>query len=112
MPLQILKDGTIEFIPDILQYKKEALDCMEMRNGCKIFCCFMEKFWQPNLRLVYCETSFPFSQVWTEDSFRKDGKTFHILCGFATASVADKAANTEIEKLKNLFLEQLDLIFG
>ena len=112
VPLQVLKEGTIRFVPDIIRYKKEALDCMEMRSGCKIFCCFREKFWPSSLKVLFCEQQWPFTQIWTEDSFTHNNTLFHILCGFCTATAAEKAGEIEQEKLKNRFLVQLDIIFG
>ena len=112
VPLQVLKEGALSFVPSIDHYKKETLDCMEMRNGCKMFCCFNKRFWPSNLRLLYCEKPLAFTQVWTEDSFTYDGETFHVLCGFCTASVAEKSSKFEEEELNQRFLEQLDMIFG
>ena len=111
VPLQVLKEGVLEFIPDIPASKKESLDCMEMRGGCKIFCCFTEKFWPLNLQFLYCEQSSTFTQIWTEDSYTDDGKTYHILCGFCTATSAERLSKIHVEDLKNQFLEQLDMIF-
>jgi len=77
VPLQVLKEGVLEFAPDIPASKKETLGYMEMRSGCKMFCCFTEKFWPLNLHVLYCEQPSTFTQIWTEDSYTNDGKQSH-----------------------------------
>lgn len=111
VPLQVLKEGKIEFYPDILPYKRNVFDCMEMRSGCKIFCCFSKRFWPSNLQCLYVGKPSMFTQVWSEDSFVHDDKTFHVLCGFSTASAADKIAKCMNDEIKLRFLGQLDMIF-
>lgn len=113
VPLQALKCGAIKFVPNIDKYKKDTLDCMEMRNGCKIFCCFSKKFWPSNLQLLYCGVSSPFTQIWSEDSFTNDdGEIFHILCGFSTARVTEQLVKAGKENAKFKFVGQLNQIFG
>eukprot|EP00794_Sanderia_malayensis_P020098 gene20098-22068_t len=114
VPLKILQDGDIQFTPVLPAWKERVLSMMEMRSACKLFCAFNQSFWPENFNIVYCaEEGWPFKQIWNELAYENnDGERFHVLCGFATASLASQASKIDRTELKNRFLKQLDAVFS
>ena len=111
VPLKILKDGDINFVPQLPIAKRNALENMEMRNGCKMFCCFSRMFWPDSFSVVYDSCNGPFKQIWVESKYFVDGNYRFILCGFTTGTSADVAARMDQRVLIMKFLDQLDRIF-
>ena len=112
VPLTILKDGDIEFIPDLPSWKQNAIQRKEMQGAFKIICRFRSPFWPDNFNLLYCAEGFC-TQIWREDLVSDEtGETCHVLLGFSTAGVAEKASKLGEEAVKEKFLQQLDTIFG
>ena len=111
VPLTVLKDGNIRFRPGLNNSKLQALEHMEMRNGCKMFCSFSQRFWLSENVDVYFTSNGPFKQIWNESSYKVDGQQLHVLCGFSTGSAADDAANCDSKQLKDQFLVELDILF-
>ena len=64
VPLTILKDGDINFIPALPANKKRAIDAIQMRGALKIVCRFKLQFWPDKLNVIYAVRGFV-SQIWT-----------------------------------------------
>ena len=112
VPLTVLKDGDIDFIPALPESKKKAVDRVQMRGGLKIVCRFKSQFWSDKVNLIYCVRGFV-SQIWmyTRDSAESDEKCY-IIAGFQTAEPAEQKMNLTERDVLDGFLQQLDEIFG
>lgn len=111
VPLTILKDGDINFIPPLPASKKRAIDGIEMRGALKIVCRFKSQFWPDNLNLIYRVRGFV-SQIWmyTYDSM-KSAEKCHLIAGFQTAEPAEQKINLSEQEVLDGFLQDLDHIF-
>ncbi|KAL9952453.1 hypothetical protein ACROYT_G039712 [Oculina patagonica] len=111
VPLTILKDGDISFIPALPAKKKRAIDTIQMRGALKIVCRFKSQFWPDNLNLIYSVRGF-LSQIWmyTRDAVDSDDKC-HVIAGFETAEPAEKKINLSGQEVLDGFLKHLDEIF-
>lgn len=111
VPLTILKDGDINFIPDFPANKRRAIDTIQMRGALKIVCRFKSQFWPDKLNLIYSVRGFV-SQIWmyTRDSADSDEKC-HVIAGFQTAEPAEEKIDLSGTEVLDGFLEQLDEIF-
>ena len=111
VPLTVLKDGDITFIPPLPVSKKRAIDGIEMRGALKIVCRFKSQFWPDNLNLLYRVRGFV-SQIWmyTRDSTESAEKC-HLIAGFQTAEPAEAKINLSGQEVLDGFLQDLDHIF-
>jgi len=111
VPLTILKDGDINFIPALPANKKRAMDAIQMRGALKIVCRFKSQFWPDKLSLIYSVRGFV-SQIWmySRDSPHSDDKC-HVIAGFQTAEPAEEKIGLSGEDVLDGFLQQLDEIF-
>ena len=112
VPLTILKDGDINFIPALPANKRRAIDTIQMRGALKIVCRFKSQFWPDKLNLIYSVRGF-LSQIWmyTRDSADCDDKC-HVVAGFQTAEPAEEKIHLSGKEVLDGFLNQLDEIFG
>ena len=111
VPLTVLKDGDITFIPPLPASKKRAIDGIKMRGALKIVCRFKSQFWPDNLNLLYRVWGFV-SQIWmyTRDSTESTEKC-HLIAGFQTAEPAEAKINLSGQEVLDGFLQDLDHIF-
>ena len=111
VPLTVLKDGDINFIPALPESKRKAIDTIEMTGALKIVCRFKCKFWPEHLNLVYNVKGF-ISQIWmyTRDSLCGDDKC-HLVAGFQTAQLAEEKISLNEKEVLDGFLQELDEIF-
>lgn len=111
VPLTILKDGDINFIPALPSNKRKAIDAIEMRGALKIVCRFKSQIWPDNMNLIYSVRGF-LSQIWmyTRDSTVSKDKC-HVIAGFQTAAPAEEKIGLSREEVLDGFLRQLDEIF-
>ena len=107
IPLAVLKEGAVEFLPELPAEKKEAIQRIGMSPGMKIIFKFSKPFWPERLYFLHTEGLFP--QFWVT-SKGKDSKDF-ILTAFLGG---DRAAfcNTLPDYGVSRALEGLDAIFG
>lgn len=107
VPLTILKEETIEFLPELPLEKKDAIHRIGMSPGMKIIFKFSKAFWPERLYFLHTEGLFP--QFWVT-SKGKESKD-HILTAFLGG---DRAAlcNTLSDYGVARALEGLDAIFG
>lgn len=54
LPVGVLKSGTVRFVPELPETKREALGCMEMGPVTKVLLRFEEPFWPRRLALLGC----------------------------------------------------------
>lgn len=111
VPITILKDGDISFIPALPTSKKKAIDTIEMRGALKIVCRFKSQFWPDNLNLIYSVRGFV-SQIWmySRDSTDNHDKC-HLVAGFETAEPAEDKIHLSEQEVLDGFLKHLDEIF-
>lgn len=111
VPLTILKDGDINFIPALPASKKKAIDAIQMRGALKIVCRFKSQFWPDTMNLIYSVRGFV-SQIWmySRDSPDSDKKC-HVIAGFQTAKLAEEKIGLSGKDVLDGFLKQLDEIF-
>ena len=111
VPLTILKDGDINFIPDLPANKRRAIDTIQMRGALKIVCRFKSQFWPDKLNLIYSVRRFV-SQIWmyTRQSADSDEKC-HVIAGFQTAEPAEEKIDLSAKEVLDGFLDQLDEMF-
>ena len=112
VPLTVLKDGDINFVPALPENKKKAIDRIQMRGALKIVCRFKSQFWSDKVNLIYCVRGLV-SQIWmyTRDSSDSEEKC-HVIAGFQTAEPAEQKMNPSEKDVLDGFLQQLDEIFG
>ena len=111
VPLTILKDGDINFIPSLPKIKRKAIDTIQMTGALKIVCRFKSKFWPDDLSLVYAVGGF-ISQIWmySRDSLCGADKC-HVIAGFQTAQHAEEKISLSGKEVLDGFLQQLNEIF-
>ena len=112
VPLAILKERDINFIPDLPKAKKTAIQTIQMRGALKLVCRFTTRFWAEGLELVYVARGF-LSQIWmfSRDP-NEDGEQCHVIAGFQTAKLAEEKVDATEEEMLMGFLHQLDEMFG
>lgn len=112
VPLTILKDGDINFIPSLPEIKRKAIDTIQMTGALKIVCRFKSKFWPDDLSLVYAVGGF-ISQIWmySRDSLYGADKC-HVIAGFQTAQHAEEKISLSGKEVLDGFLQQLNEIFS
>ena len=111
VPLTILKDGDIIFLPELPATKYHAIQSIYMGAALKVVCRFKTRFWKETL-LVYCPRSF-LAQVWMYSRDPKpDGEECHVVVGFETATSAAQKVHLSDEEVCQRFVQQLDEMFG
>ena len=117
VPLTILQDGDIRFIPNLPVSKQIAISSIHMGGALKIVCRFTKPFWPQSVRVVYA-VSGVISQIWfysrdpvSRASEQLKGERCHLATGFATDEWADRIRQVGEDQLCRRFLQQLDEIF-
>ncbi|KAJ7383975.1 hypothetical protein OS493_024665 [Desmophyllum pertusum] len=112
VPLTILQDGDITFIPALPVNKNAAINTIQMRGAWKIVCRFKHRFWPDKLQQIYSVRGFS-SEIWTHscDSPDSDVKC-HVIVGFETAEPAEEKSVLSGQEVLDGFLSHLDEMFG
>jgi len=112
VPLTILKDGDIKFVPALPANKNKAIDTIQMLGAWKIVCRFKHRFWPSTLHQVYSVRGFA-SEIWmcSRDSPDSDEKC-HVIVGFETAEPAEGKSVLSGQEILEGFLNHLDEMFG
>ena len=112
VPLTILKDGDISFVPDLPSNKKRAIDTIKMRSASKIVCRFRSHFWPESTDQIYIIGGFV-NELWfdTRNSVVSEDRC-HLVVGFATAETAEEKVNLNGQDVLDGFVKHLDEIFG
>eukprot|EP01100_Stratorugosa_tubuloviscum_P009518 TRINITY_DN3990_c1_g1_i1.p1 TRINITY_DN3990_c1_g1~~TRINITY_DN3990_c1_g1_i1.p1 ORF type:complete len:452 (-),score=209.65 TRINITY_DN3990_c1_g1_i1:56-1411(-) len=105
VPITVLRDGDIQFIPEI-KHKQIAASNLNMQPGLKVILKFSESFWPENHSLVACG-DLPFPQFW----FRKRNG-FNLAIGFLTGNAAAYMSTLSHKRCAEIFLRQLDFIYA
>ena len=112
VPLTILKDGDINFFPELLADKNRAINKIQMLGAWKIICQFKHRFWPEKLHQVYSVRGFA-SEIWmwSRDSPVYDDKC-NVVVGFETAKSAEQKSSLNGQQVLEGFLSYLDEMFG
>ena len=110
--MTVLKDGDIRFFPELPENKKTAIEIIQMHTGLKIICRFRQRFWPPKYSIIYnCTTDV--YQIWMYTNVNKEtGDECHVITGFQTADYAAQKAHLSGDEVKEVFIRDLDQIFG
>ena len=116
VPLTVLKDGEIRFVPNLPPSKQIAISSIHMGGAMKIVCRVKKQFWPKSVRLLYSVRGF-IGQIWfySRDPESRatslQGETCHVVTGFASGEWADEVGEMEEEEVCGRFLCQLDELF-
>ena len=110
VPLTILKDGDITFVPSLPADKNRAIDTIQMLGAWKIVCRFKHRFWPEKLHQVYCIRGFV-SELWMWSRDSPDSDKCHVIVGFETAEPADQKSVLSGPEVLGGFLSFLDEMF-
>lgn len=110
VPLTVLKDRDITFKPQLPRDKTLAIDKLQMFTGLKIVCRFRERFWPEKTKFVFnCMSDI--SQMWMYAVEKIDNQC-HVVTGFQTADYAELKAHLSQAEVKEIFLNDLNKMFG
>jgi monoamine oxidase len=109
VPLQILKNGAINFVPQLPQNKRSAIESVRVWEGFKAFFEFTDKFYQ--------DQQFPVSpptdgEKWFYDATYGQNSTKNILGVFAVGTPAIDYITRSGNDLRDLILTELDTLYG
>ncbi len=107
IPISILKQNFIQFIPQLPQQKLDAINNIGMDAGMKILLKFNQKFWDNNLGSLYAAGYVP--EFW-DPSAGKTGNSA-LLTAFIMGEKAE-APSAQGNDAVNTVLTELDTIFG
>nr|WP_299382976.1 FAD-dependent oxidoreductase [Allomuricauda sp.] len=111
IPVKILQNGGIDFIPALPQSKQEAINSARIWNGCKAFIEFSEKFYPAFTAYeTFPETA---GQKLYYDAAYGQNTTKNVLGLFAVGIEADSYNQiSDDNALRDFMLEELDIVFG
>lgn len=109
VPVNILQNGAITFIPELPNVKQNAIDRVRVWSGCKAFIEFTEKFYpvfvEFNITPKYAGQKLYYDAAYGQDTSQ------HILGLFAVGSGADPYITMSEDRLINHILDELDVLF-
>ena len=109
IPLQILKDGDINFNPALPSRNQGAIDDVRIWQGFKAFFEFSEKFYTATQIPVNPETE---GQKWFYDAAYGQNTTKNVLGLFVVGTPANDYINLSGNALRDLILSELDTLFN
>ena len=110
VPLQILQDRDIEFVPPLAKSKQEAIDACTVWGGIKVFLEFTEKFYPAFL--IFMDSDTPTGQRLYFDASYGQKTESNILGLFAVGHQAKQYQTRKGDERLKLILEELDPIFS
>lgn len=110
VPLQILKNNTITFTPELPTYKKTAISDASLWQGLKVFIEFSEKFY-PTLTDVTLPTNQSGEKTIYDAAYGQN-TTKNILGYFVIGDAAIDFLSLTDNELKTKILQELDTIFN
>ena len=112
VPLTILKDRDITFVPELPADKNRAINTIQMLGAWKIICQFKRRFWPEKLHQIYSVRGFT-SEIWmwSRGSAVNNDKC-HVVVGFETAESAERKSSLSDQQVLEEFLSYLDEMFG
>lgn len=111
VPLPILKDHDIKFVPEMPKEKSDALTRMGMEPGTKIILKFSQRFWPENVELVICGDSFV-PEVWVDGGAYRGPNAPWTMVGFCVGDAARAIEPLDDKTATRLMLAQLNQMFG
>ena len=109
VPLQILKDGDIDFIPDLPENKRNAINDVRVWDGFKAFFEFTEKFYDTQEYPVNPATN---GQKWFYDATLGQNSSKNILGIFTVGTPATEYNSRSGNDLRDFILAELDGLYG
>ncbi len=107
VPLTMLKNNSIEFLPELPINKKKALESLGMDAGAKVFLKFKKRFWRKNMWELFGTSSSPlYYQL-----FPQNHAEHSILVAYLMGDFAESFSAKGNQAVTDLVLE-LDLVFG
>ncbi|CAH3189133.1 unnamed protein product, partial [Porites evermanni] len=112
VPLTIIKDREITFVPELPADKNRAINTIQMLGAWKIICQFKRRFWPKKIHQIFSVRGFT-SEIWMwpRDSAVNDDKC-HVVVGFETAESAEQKSSLSSQQVLEGFLSYLDEMFG
>lgn len=134
VPLTVLRDNGIEFIPSLPEAKIRAAKSLCMEPAYRIICRFQKIFWPHEFGIIVCPNGFA-SHIHQDCRYKKSSRDVtelavdrsinrtlmrddihsdgcFMLSGFQTSELAAVKEGLSDEEMTKGFLEQLDEIFG
>lgn len=109
VPITILQDGDIKFVPELPYDKQRAINAVKMDAMIKIFIRFKEKFWPDNF--MFHQFNGLIGTIWNSGLFGKSQEnnvlTFH--CGGSHAKFLSELSE---EDLREEILKTLETFYG
>lgn len=109
VPLTILRDGDIEFVPDLPADKRRALEQADVWGGIKVFVEFTERFY-PTF-LAFPDSDTPAGQIVYYDAAHGQRTQANVLGLFAVGAPAARYQALDGDALRDHVLSELDSIF-
>ena len=112
VPLTILKDRDITFVPELPAEKNRSINTIQMLGVWKIISQFKRWFWPEKRHQIYSVRGFT-SEIWmwSRDSAINDDKC-HVIVGFETAESAEQKSSLSSQQILDGLLSHLDEMFG
>ena len=110
VPVKILQDKLIQFIPDLPNKKKAAIDKVTVWDGCKVFIEFSRKFY-PVVTGFKVKPETLGHKLFYDAAYGQDSR-HHIMGLFAVGQAAHPYLQLPKEDLIDYILEELDQIFN
>ncbi len=110
VPLQILRDGDIQFIPSLPQSKQDAMRKTVIWDGFKAFVEFSARFYDEEY--VFDVQPPDAGQKIYYDAAYGQNSSMHILGLFAVGKPAEIYASLSDSELKDLILSELDALYS
>ncbi len=110
VPLKMLQNGAITFIPELSKSKQKAIYKATVWDGCKAFVEFSKKFY-PALTDFDITPKIAGQKLYYDAAYGQE-TTHHILGLFAVGSASHPYVDLSDDKLIEFILNELDELFG
>ena len=107
IPLSILKNNSITFVPPIPTDKIDAINTIKMDNGLKIVLQFNTPFWEANTASIIGGTIVP--EYWVTGAGKNENA--NLLTAFVMGEKADFLAGLSDAQIISEILEELNLMY-
>ena len=109
VPVTVLRDRDIEFVPDLPARKRRALDEVDLWGGIKVFVEFTERFY-PTF-LAFPDSDTPDGQILYYDAAHGQRTAANVIGLFAVGAPAERYQALAGDALRDHVLAELDAIF-
>lgn len=119
VPVSILKEGDIQFTPELPKAKQDALDKTEMKPGFKVAIEFKKRFWEPDVfydrsflsMLVYLVYHILSERTYFDALFNKGVPDKHVLGVYCYGKLAEDLVKYSDDEIFKTIMKRLDKIF-